>query len=54
MILLFITGLHELGDMILPVFFKGIKVCLTQQKNYLDLKIQTWVQPRNTLDDSLN
>lgn len=40
--------------MMLPAFFKGIKARLTQQKNYLDLKIQTWVQPRNTLDDSLN
>lgn len=41
--------------MMLPVwFFKEIKVCLTQQKNYLDLKTQTWVQPRNIPNDSLN
>lgn len=54
MVLLFITRLHELGEMMLLVFFKGIKACLTLQKNCLDLKIQTWVQPRNALNDSLN
>lgn len=35
-------------------FFKGIKACLTQQKNYLDLETQIWVQLRNTPNDSLN
>lgn len=54
MILLFITGLRELGEVMLPVLFKEITARLTQQKNYLDVKIQTWVQPRNTLNDSLN
>lgn len=54
MILLFTTGLHELGEMMLPLVFKGTKARLIQQKNCLDLKKQTLVQPRSTLNDSIN
>lgn len=32
--LLFITGLYELVDKILPLFFKGMKAHLREQKNH--------------------
>lgn len=53
--LLFVTGLYELQERVLPVVFRGMKAHLTEQKTHLCLKVQTWVASalRNDLNDSL-